>query len=179
MAILDLSSQHIQAWRSRMPGDARAAVGDDVLPDQDDAVARVAHEFEITQSRRVLEVIERNDGMLSSPEFGRSRRVRLMAYLMNRDWPDTSFARSIISAGLEAEREEGAEGGAEGGGKAAGDGRPKARFPRLFLDDYRSLAAMARPRMIRSASDADTVEALATGLKEFAQGLDAPPSGGF
>ncbi len=176
MASLDLSSVHIAAWRSRMPTDARTAIRDDARPESDAATTAIVEDFMTTQPRRVQEVFDRHDALLSSPEFGQARRVRLMSFLMNRAWPDTEFARTLMRDGLRIEREDG-EG--EGGLAGSGDGRPKVRFPVMFLEDFRSLANVVRPRMVRSVRTADTVEALANGLKDFADGFDAPPSGGL
>ena len=168
---LDLSSQHIRDWHALLPLDIRSVVSPDAAGSVDESLAPVVTRFASATPDRFLDLIVEHDAILSAPDFGQARRVRLMAWVLRTAWPDSSAAMSLV-----ASAQAGEEGDAEAGAGTAGGAarRVKGRFPVLFLEDYRRIESVVRPRIARSVSDAETVEALANGLRNFERSGDGP-----
>jgi hypothetical protein len=158
---LDLSSRHVKEWRGRLAPNVMSAIVDDATPDGDVLVGGMVAELQSAAPRRVLSVFDRHADAIAG--MGRARRVRLMAWMVNRFWPDTNIARDLMREG---------EGEGEGQG---GDGRSK--IAPLFRVEYEALMAIVKPYVVNNTQSHETVGALHAGIMDFSRSSETSMSG--
>jgi len=137
-----LKKETLAAWHGLLPQDV-ASFMEKPSDEGQDAADRIATGIgTLKDGKAVINFVKENGD--SFIEMGRTRRVRFLAWLAARDYPDKKEVLSAISDG-------------EGGGKGAGEAGVAAPY---FLEDIRALVEALGPRAARLIVDAETLAAV-------------------
>lgn len=159
MAKLELHSERMLAWRNLLPEDLKAVVPADLGSVGDEAFEELTSDLATAAAKRIPEVIHRHGDLLA--KGGRARRIRILAWAINRSWPDAARVISDI---------------ADDDDKGEGGGRGKVAP--FFRADLEAMALVATSRIVRGAAAVRTVEAVSGGVRDFEQSFDLQRTGG-
>lgn len=167
MPPLDLTDAHVRDWWGLLPRDLKSAFGDEVPPGREDEYRGFSEQMAAATKRSYADVIWGHADLVAA--MGRPRRVRLLAWVVQRCWPESDKVVSLLT--------DVREGDGEASGAAGGDGRGK--IAPLFLSDLESLAGRVIDRGARAMADRGTVRAVESGLRDFEDAFGPQTSGGF
>jgi hypothetical protein len=161
MQRLDLGSEKIAAWCSKLPDDLQVVIRDDGPELPDSAFEALVQDLATAGSRRIPEVLATHGELVA--RCGRARRVRMLAWAVNRAWPDSAdIVKEITDA-------EAGEGGGEDGGRS--------KIAPFFRADMEALDTIAMSRVVRAMAGAGNVDAVAAGIREFEMSIDMQRGG--
>lgn len=161
MAKLDLRVETTSAWRKQLPSDLLPFIPDDSSGDNEELIA-LQNDLSGAGARHIPEIIRKYEDLLS--RAGRSCRIRILSWAINRSWPDVAMVINRISKDDEA--------GGEAGG---GDGRSKVAP--FFKADLEAMGLPAAAYLVRAAAARATVNAIGEGLMDFEQNFDLRTGG--
>lgn len=134
-----LNKESMEKWFELLPDDVASCMNkQDLKPtDQDNEIVRELESFK--NGQEILSYVLSNANTFS--DFGRPKRIRFLAWMSARDYPDIVQAIQLLT-------EEGStEGSANGSDKVAP----------LFMADIRALVEALGPRVAHSIVDASTL----------------------
>lgn len=150
-----------------LPEDVRSVVPDDASPDADGLVDAISEDLAGAAPRRMAGIIRQHQDAIAT--LGRARRIRLLAWIANRSWPD---AQSVVGQITD-------EGG-DASGESGGEGKSgPSKVASLFRADIKAYARICTARMVRSASDLKAIDAVRNGIKEYEVNMDMRRTGGM
>lgn len=155
----DLSAAAVRAWREKLPADLRAVVPDDLSGDEA-TLARIASKLAEADAERVPGIVLEHGEMFAA--MGRARRVRFLAWLAKRAYPESGI---VISALIGKESDEQGSTGRQGGGVVAP----------YFLEDLRAFAEALGPRVARRMVGGDAVGLIARAASRVRTSAEATP----
>ncbi len=164
MPPLDLTDAHVREWWSLLPRDLKSAFGDEVPLGREDEYRGFSDQMRAATKRSYAEVIWKHADLVAS--MGRPRRVRLLAWVVQRSFPEADRVVSLLTDVREGDGE-----------ASGGDGRGKVAP--LFLSDLESLAGRVIDRGARAVADRGTVRAVESGLRDFEDAFGPQTTGGF
>lgn len=134
-----LNKESMEKWFDLLPDDVASCMSkQDLKPtDQDNEIVRELENFK--NGQEILNYVLSNANTFA--DFGRPKRIRFLAWMSARDYPDIVQAIQLLT-------EEGStEGSANGSDKVAP----------LFMADIRALVEALGPRVAHSIVDASTL----------------------
>lgn len=154
-----LAKESIDKWFSLLPDDVVSCMNkDDLTPtDVDNDIVRELEGF--SSGQEIVEYVISKAEIFA--DFGRPKRLRFLAWLASRDYPDMVNALQLLTDG------ENSDGGSGGIDKVAP----------LFLEDIRALVAALGPRAAQSIVDAATLNIVKGAGFEVANEMDMKSGG--
>lgn len=139
-----LTKTSMEQWFALLPEDVASCMAQEDIKhsDQDEDFSKRIEELKSGQE--ILSFILSNADAIA--EFGRPKRIRFLAWIASRDYPDVVQALQAITDDERA----GSGGAADGSEKVAP----------LFLSDIRALVEALGPRVAASIVDASTLTAI-------------------
>jgi len=154
----DLRKDTMEAWFERLPDDVRSALPDGTAGAEAAGLAVTEGLKGLKTPEEILSYVAVNQD--SFMDMGRARRVRFLAWLAKRTYPEKIGVLDVLT-------DEGGDGGQGVMGKVAP----------VFLEDIRAIVEALGPRAARGIVDADTIAAVAGAGYELASELEMRQGG--
>jgi len=154
----DLRKETIDAWFGRLPADVRSAMPDGTAGEDPAGLAATEGLKGLSTPEDILTYVAGNQDLFLG--MGRARRVRFLAWLTKRTYPEKIGVLEVLT-----------DGGEDGGQGVMGKVAP------VFLEDIRAIVEALGPRAARGIVDADTIAAVAGAGYELASEMDMRQGG--
>lgn len=154
-----LAKESMDKWFSLLPDDVTSCMdkGDLTPTEFDNDIVRELESF--SSGQELVEYVISKADIFA--DFGRPKRIRFLAWLASRDYPDIVNALHLLTDG---ENSDSSSGGID-------------KVAPLFLEDARALIAALGPRAARSIVDATTLNIVKGAGFEVASELEMKSGG--
>lgn len=143
-----------------LPSDIKEIVPLDMGTASIESLDALADDLAGASMRKMPDVLLKHAETLANA--GRARRVRVLAYAVQRVWPHAAAMTKKIT-------DEGSD---------SGDGGRQKVAP-LFRADIEAMCGVAMERIVRGAASKRVVDAVAGGIHEFDRSYNIQHGGGF